>query len=46
MSMFGRDVRSGCRMLARKPAFAAAVILCLGLGIGGVTVLVDDDLGG
>jgi putative ABC transport system permease protein len=39
MSTFGRDIRSGCRMLARKPAFAAAVILCLGLGIGGVTAV-------
>ncbi len=34
-----RDIRVGCRMLARKPGFAAAVILCLGLGIGGVTAV-------
>ncbi len=39
MSAFGRDIRSGCRLLARKPAFAAAVVLCLGLGIGGVTAV-------
>ncbi len=39
MSTFGRDVRSGCRILARRPGFAAAVILCLGLGIGGVTAV-------
>jgi putative ABC transport system permease protein len=39
MGTLGRDIRSGCRMLARRPAFAAAVVLCLGLGIGGVTAV-------
>jgi len=34
-----RDIRAGCRMLAHRPGFAAAVILCLGLGIGGVTAV-------
>ena len=39
MSTFGQDFRSGCRLLRRRPGFAAAVILCLGLGIGGVTAV-------
>ena len=36
-----QDIRVGHRMLARKPGFAAAVILCLGLGIGGVTAVLS-----
>jgi len=39
MRTIWQDVRIGGRMLARKPGFAAAVILCLGLGIGGVTAV-------
>jgi predicted permease len=34
-----QDIRVGGRMLARRPGFAAAVILCLGLGLGGVTAV-------
>jgi putative ABC transport system permease protein len=32
-----QDVRFGARMLTRKPAFTALVILTLGLGIGAIT---------
>ncbi|ODS53680.1 MAG: hypothetical protein ABS36_13730 [Acidobacteria bacterium SCN 69-37] len=32
-----QDVRGGIRALRRKPAFAAAVVATLGLGIGGTT---------
>ena len=39
MRTIWQDMRVGCRMLARKPGLAAAVILCLGLGIGGVTAV-------
>jgi predicted permease len=39
MRTIWQDVRVGGRLLARKPGFAAAVILCLGLGIGGVTAV-------
>jgi predicted permease len=31
---FWRDLRVGARMLARKPAFTAVVVLALGLGLG------------
>jgi putative ABC transport system permease protein len=41
MSTFGQNVRSGCRLLRRRPGFAAAVVLCLGLGIGGVTAVLS-----
>jgi hypothetical protein len=34
MGTFWQDVRQGCRMLIKNPAFTATVILTLGLGIG------------
>jgi FtsX-like permease family len=40
-----QDVRYGCRMLARNPAFAAASMLSLALGIGANTIkFIDDSL--
>jgi putative ABC transport system permease protein len=33
------DVRYAARLLARRPAFAAAVVVTLGLGIGGTTAI-------
>ena len=39
LSDFGSDVRIGWRGLRRNPGFAAAVILSLGLGVGGVTAI-------
>jgi hypothetical protein len=39
LSNFGRDVRLGVRQLLHQPAFAAAAILSLALGIGLNTTL-------
>ena len=39
MTTIWQDIRVGYRMFARKPGFAVAVILCLGLGVGGVTAV-------
>lgn len=39
MSAAGQDIRVGCRMLVQRPGFAAAVIACLGLAIGGITAV-------
>lgn len=39
METMWRDIRVGSRVLVRRPAFAATVVLCLGLGIGGVTAV-------
>lgn len=33
----GRDIRFGCRLLARQPAFALAAVLVAALGIGAMT---------
>ena len=35
----GRDLRHGVRMLSRNAVFAAAAILCLGLGTGATTAI-------
>jgi len=39
VSAFSNDVRSGMRLLARGPGFAAIVVLTLGLGIGANTAV-------
>lgn len=39
MRTLWQDIRYGIRMLRRRLAFATAVILCLGFGIGGVTAV-------
>lgn len=38
-SMLGSDVRMAVRNLRRRPGFAAAVVLTLGLGMGGTTAI-------
>jgi putative ABC transport system permease protein len=37
MSEFIRNVRTGARLLARRPAFSLALLLTLGIGIGATT---------
>ena len=39
MNTLRQDLRFTLRMLARKPAFAAVVVLTLGLGIGASTAI-------
>ena len=39
MQTFFQDIRFGCRMLLRNPGFTVAALLCLGLGIGGMTAI-------
>ncbi|MCP4590185.1 MAG: FtsX-like permease family protein, partial [bacterium] len=39
MRAFWQDVRYGIRLLAGRPGFAAAVVLCLALGIGANTAI-------
>src|SRR5271167_897133 len=39
MEQLGKDVRFGLRMIGKSPAFAAAAILTLTLGIGGTTAI-------
>lgn len=41
MTVLWQDIRYGLRLLQRRPGFAVAVILCLGLGIGGVTAVLS-----
>ena len=36
MSELWRDVRFGIRLLRRRPVFALAVVLLLGIGIGAI----------
>jgi len=39
MTSIWKDLRYSVRVLRRKPGFAAAIVLCLALGIGGVTAV-------
>jgi putative ABC transport system permease protein len=39
MEAFWQDVRYGLRLLVKNPGFAAAAMVCLGLGIGATTAI-------
>src|SRR3954462_7281827 len=39
MGLWFRDLRYGCRLLRRQPAFSAVAILTLALGIGATTAV-------